>query len=95
VDCLDPEGNTPLHLAARQNQMAVVKALMSVGCSTNIPNKQGKKAIDLAKDPALKSFIAGKFDRLEMSNSDIGRTNAFFWWQEYPASKLHIDATCA
>ncbi|USE35337.1 ankyrin repeat domain-containing protein [Endozoicomonas sp. SCSIO W0465] len=42
VDCRDRHGNTPLHIAARNNQREVVIALLQMGANVNILNKAGQ-----------------------------------------------------
>ena len=38
----DERGNTPLHLACHRKALSIIKLLLEKGCSTNIPNKNGR-----------------------------------------------------
>ena len=60
VNTQDPDGNTALHLAAERGLKDVAKLLLSHGACINLPNAQGKKAIDLWghwNDPELSTLL--------------------------------------
>ena len=44
INVQNKEGDTPLHLACHKRALSVVKFLLKVRCSTNIPNKKGETA---------------------------------------------------
>ena len=41
------EGNTPLHIACCRKSLEIIKFLLEMRCSTNIPNKKGETAQDI------------------------------------------------
>ena len=45
----DDDGNTPLILAAKHNNMTVARELAWSLCDLKIPNKEGKTAAEVAK----------------------------------------------
>lgn len=57
VDVQDDEGNTPLHLAAQNNQLAIVEALVTAGANLAAKNDQGETPSQSAEScGALKTF---------------------------------------
>ena len=57
VNLLDYEGKTPLHKAVENSQLDAVRALMEAGADPLIPDKQGKTALDEAKNPEVEAYI--------------------------------------
>lgn len=49
VDAQKVDGNTPLHLAVLANHKDCVDSLINFGCDINLENRNGQKAIDLAR----------------------------------------------
>ena len=58
VDAKDFVGDTPLHIAARENRVDVAKYLISKGASKTEANMEGKKPVDLAESPDMKAALA-------------------------------------
>nr|XP_042906171.1 uncharacterized protein LOC107456566 isoform X3 [Parasteatoda tepidariorum] len=50
VDSVDIEGNSPLHIACRNNNKRIINTLLREGAIFNIKNNAGKTPIDLSKD---------------------------------------------
>ena len=50
VNTQEPDGNTALHMAIMRGDLDAVKLLLSYGACANMPNAQGKKAMDLGGD---------------------------------------------
>jgi ankyrin repeat protein len=48
VDAQDETGNTPLHEAARRDNLEVVEALLAAGATKNLQNKHNQTPADLA-----------------------------------------------
>jgi hypothetical protein len=46
-DCIDKDGNAPLHLAARCGFDSVAREILKGGATLNLKNKVGKTARDL------------------------------------------------
>lgn len=57
---LDKEGNTPLHLAASNDQLSAVQILLMHGANPEAINLLGKKPLDYTKLPELISLLSGK-----------------------------------
>lgn len=60
VNTQDPDGNTALHVAVQRGLKDVAKMLLSYGACINLPNAQGKKAVDLWgnwDDPELPDLL--------------------------------------
>lgn len=53
VDAIGKGGDTPLHYAAQTSEKRMVQALLSWEAKPDTKNNQGKRALDLAKDPAM------------------------------------------
>ena len=47
INAQNKKGNTPLHLACYKRSLEVVKVLLEMRCSTNIPNRKGETAQDI------------------------------------------------
>lgn len=59
--CLDSQnklGDTALHAAAWKGREAVARALVEAGAATGLRNAEGKRALDLATDPAVRALLA-------------------------------------
>jgi len=54
---VDAEGNTPLHIAVKKNQMLTIRTLIINGATLNIQNKNGKTPIDIANTENVKEFL--------------------------------------
>lgn len=50
IDAQDNNGNTALHLAAKENARKCIRALLGRGASTDIPNADGVRAEDLIQE---------------------------------------------
>jgi ankyrin repeat protein len=48
IDAKDHDGNTPLHIAVKAEGIVIIKLLLDKGAQQDIPNKEGKTALDLA-----------------------------------------------
>jgi hypothetical protein len=48
VNCKDSNGDTPLHFAAKNNNKKVFEKLINAGAKTDIINKKGEVAINIA-----------------------------------------------
>lgn len=48
LPCIDQNGYTPLHIAAKKNQMEIATVLLQYGAETNILTKQGVTPLHLA-----------------------------------------------
>lgn len=44
------DGNTPLHLAVRENAPQIIQILLAHGADPNIENRHGQKPVDLIKE---------------------------------------------
>jgi ankyrin repeat protein len=54
----DPQGNTPFHMAAKLGKKSVIDLLLSVAREIkNDKNNDGKSALDLAEDDAIKELL--------------------------------------
>lgn len=56
-------GYTPLHIAAKKNQMNIARALLEYGAETNVLSKQGVSPLHLAAQEGhaeLASLLLGK-----------------------------------
>ena len=51
------QGNTPLHLAAINGHAATCKVLLEYGADRSVLNKEGKKPIDIAKNPETRAIL--------------------------------------
>ncbi len=58
-----PDGTRPLHEAARLGQTAAVRNMLRGGADPRLRDGSGRRAIDLASDPALRDFMASWTDR--------------------------------
>lgn len=59
ANAVDKEGNTSLHIAARAGFVPTLHVLIAAGARVDLPNKEGKKPIDVALDSATKNVIKG------------------------------------
>lgn len=57
VNTQDYEGNTPLHTAVEKNDIEMVQFLLKVKADTLNKNKDGKTALDLAKEKQLYDIV--------------------------------------
>lgn len=64
VNAVDNEGNTPLHVAARnnehedkENKLDIVKYFVGKGIDINVKNHDGKTALDIADDPDIIEYL--------------------------------------
>ena len=60
VEAKDEDGETPLHWAAAEGHVYVIRALVAAGADVEAKNKDGKTPRDLAK----KKHIRNLLDRL-------------------------------
>lgn len=51
------QGNTPLHLAAINGHALTCKVLIEYGADRSSLNKEGKKPIDVAKNPETRAIL--------------------------------------
>jgi hypothetical protein len=63
-NALAPDGARPLHEAVRLGQAPAVRYMLRGGADPRLPDGAGRRAIDLAADPALRDFIASWAGRL-------------------------------
>jgi hypothetical protein len=63
-NALAPDGARPLHEAVRLGQAAAVRYMLRGGADPRLPDGAGRRAIDLASEPALRDFIASWAERL-------------------------------
>jgi ankyrin repeat protein len=59
IEMQDKEGNTPLHLAASNDQLESVRTLISFGANPDAVNQLGKRPIDYARSPEIMSILKG------------------------------------
>jgi len=57
VSPVDFAGDTPLHDAARFGHAAIVRKLLAVGCDCGVKNKQGKDALEIARDQGKDEIV--------------------------------------
>lgn len=50
LSCIDGEGNTALHIAARYSDPEIIQILLDTGMDKDLKNNEGKKALDLAEN---------------------------------------------
>lgn len=55
----DANGDTPLHFAARDSAVEIMKLLLSFGAEPAVMNQTGKQPLDLTKLPEMKALLAG------------------------------------
>ena len=53
INAVGDMGETPIHVALRQNNIDVIKALLNADARTDIMSEFGKTAMDLAKDKGI------------------------------------------
>ncbi len=58
IDVQDPNGDTPLHKAVRDQNMPAALRLLKANANFNIKNKKGKTALDIAKSAQHLGLIA-------------------------------------
>lgn len=56
-DIIDDTGNTYLHHAIMNGNTNTVKILLQYGAKSNIPNREGKTAFDIAVEKSNKSIL--------------------------------------
>ena len=59
VDAQDRDGNSALHIAARQNDLESVRVILTFGANPHLMNRANKKPMDYVKDPEIRALIAG------------------------------------
>ena len=57
VDARNVYGDTPLHLAAGENHMAVAELLINRGARVNVRNKLGATPLNVASDPEMQQLL--------------------------------------
>lgn len=63
-------GYTPLHIAAKQNQMEVASSLLQYGASANAESVQGVTPLHLASQEGHADMVALLFSK--QANGDLG-----------------------
>eukprot|EP00038_Savillea_parva_P031524 m.87526 g.87526 ORF g.87526 m.87526 type:complete len:606 (-) comp9704_c2_seq2:2349-4166(-) len=58
IDIQDIDGNTPLHMAAKQNARKLINFLLSAGSDPSLLNKHGESPAAMATLPDVKSLLA-------------------------------------
>jgi len=56
INMIDSDGDTPLHRAASQGSLEIVKALLNAGADVDVKNDMGLKAASVAKIAELSSL---------------------------------------
>jgi hypothetical protein len=56
INTIDSDGDTPLHLAANQGSLEIVKSLLNAGADVNAKNEMGLKASSVARIAELSSL---------------------------------------
>lgn len=57
INALDPFGDSPLHIAAKGNNLQMVAFCLRLGADPFLKNKKNKLPIELCKDEALKAIL--------------------------------------
>ena len=57
INVQEPDGNTALHITVERGDSDAVKMLLSNGACSNIPNAEGKKAMDLCESTKLSLLL--------------------------------------
>lgn len=57
INCLTNDGDTPLHLACENGHLNVVTVLLMHGADKSIKNKNGKTALDIAKEKEFQTIV--------------------------------------
>lgn len=58
INAIDINGNTALHMASLHNNLSNVQLLLTrKDIDINIKNKEGKKPVDIAKEPAITALL--------------------------------------
>ncbi|XP_029356904.1 oxysterol-binding protein-related protein 1 isoform X2 [Echeneis naucrates] len=88
INCTDLLGNTPLHCAAYRGQRLCALKLLKSGAVSNIKNKNGQTAFDLASDTAMKQVLEGNVHRgmthhIKKYEGLLWKSSRFFGWRSY------------
>ena len=59
IDLQDRDGNSALHIAAKQCDLETVTLLLSFGASAFLTTVSGKKPVDLTRDPQIAALLTG------------------------------------
>jgi ankyrin repeat protein len=59
LNITDLNGNSALHVAAKLNNVEIIKVLLNFGVNPNLTNNSGKRAADLATIPSCKNLLTG------------------------------------
>ncbi len=57
INLQDNDGNTALHLAAKENNLDAVRTLLSAGADVNIKNKKGQKPVQMSNRHPTQALI--------------------------------------
>ncbi|KAJ3005964.1 hypothetical protein HKX48_000374 [Thoreauomyces humboldtii] len=57
VNVRDGSGNTPLHLAAEEGHVELVRYLLSVGADPDFVNKEEKRPADMSQDKSIRALL--------------------------------------
>jgi len=60
LDCLDEEGNTPLHIACKYGHQEMASLLLEQGANFDLKDRSGKTALHLASTPQIVQLLLQK-----------------------------------